>query len=274
MMEFGDKLIDIPVWSQPVLQNKNAVITGGTSGIGYEMAKTFLGAECSKILITSRNQERLDKAISKLKSVYPDKRESILGAILDLTKVDSLKQAFSQIEKQFGADTIDIWVNNAGIYQGTRFGTVTESQWDELMDINLKSQYFLSQCVSDHMLKNGVKGNILNMCSSSSYRPSVDPYMISKLGMSGLTLGMAKKLIPFGIVVNGIAPGPTFTPMLHKSKGDSINHGGVPAGRYIMPQEVANLAVFLVSSMGRMIVGDVVKITGGSAVVTYDDVKY
>lgn len=273
-MKSEDNLINIPVWSQPVLQERNAVITGGTSGIGYAMAETFLSAACRKLLITSRNQERLDKTISKLQSAFPDRRENIFGVILDLTKVDSLKKTFSQIEKQFGTDTIDIWINNAGIYQGTQFGKVTESQWDELMDINLKSQFFLSQCVSDHMLKNGVKGNILNMCSSSSYRPSVDPYMISKLGMSGLTLGMAKKLIPFGIVVNGIAPGPTFTPMLHKSKGDSINHGGVPAGRYIMPQEVANLAVFLASSMGRMIVGDVVKITGGSAVVTYDDVKY
>ena len=62
--------------------------------------------------------------------------------------------------------------------------------------------------------------------------------------------------------------------MLHKKEGDSIQHGGVPAGRYILPQEVANLAVFLTSSMGRMIVGDVIKITGGSAVTTFDDVRY
>ena len=134
--------------------------------------------------------------------------------------------------------------------------------------------YFLSQCISNYMIENRIQGNILNLCSSSSYRPSIDPYMISKLGMSGLTLGMAKKLIPYGIVVNGIAPGPTFTPMLHKQEGDSIQHGGVPAGRYIMPQEIANLAVFLTSPMGRMIVGDVVKMTGGSAVTTYDDVRY
>ena len=62
--------------------------------------------------------------------------------------------------------------------------------------------------------------------------------------------------------------------MLKKKEGDSLEHGGVPAGRYILPQEIANLAVFLTSSMGRMIVGDVVKMTGGSAVTTYDDVRY
>lgn len=266
----NDMGVVIPIWDQKILQNKNAVITGGTSGIGLAMAKTYLNAGCSAVLITSRTTDRLDGAIHELKQLYPN--QEVCGCILDLANFDSLNDSFEETCKKM--PVIDVWVNNAGIYKGTRFGEVTEEQWDDLMDINLKAQYFLSQKIAGYMIEKSIHGNILNICSSSSYRPSVDPYMLSKLGMSGLTLGMAKKLIPYGIVVNGIAPGPTFTPMLHKKDGDSLQHGGVPAGRYILPQEIANCAVFLTSSMGRMIVGDVIKMTGGSAVTTYDDVRY
>ena len=261
-------------WNQKVLDNKNVVVTGGTSGIGFSIADTCLNANCKNVIITSRSSKRLEEKISLLKEKHPDKAHNIFGAILDLESMDSLKDNFDKIVELISGEKIDIWINNAGIYLGTKFGDVTEEQWNNLMDVNLKAQYFINQYISNYMIDNGIKGNILNMCSSSSYRPSIDPYMISKLGMSGLTLGMAKKLIPYGIVVNGIAPGPTFTPMLHKKDDDSIEHGGIPAGRYILPQEVANLAIFLVSPMGRMIVGDVIKITGGSAVVTYDDVRY
>ena len=270
----AQEMINVPIWDQKVLSGKNAVITGGTSGIGFSIADTFLRADCETVIITSRSEERLRQSILALQEKHPKKAGHVFGVVLDLGDIDSFGAAFREICSVLEGSSLDIWVNNAGIYQGTKFGTVSVSEWDALMDINLKAQYFLLQLVSNYMIERGTAGNILNLCSSSSYRPSIDPYMLSKLGMSGLTLGLAKKLIPYGIVVNGIAPGPTFTPMLHKKDGDSIKHGGIPAGRYILPQEVANLAVFLTSSMGRMIVGDVVKMTGGSAVITYDDVRY
>ena len=97
--------------------------------------------------------------------------------------------------------------------------------------------------------------------------------MVSKWGEVGLTLGLAKKLIPYGIVVNGIAPGPTATKMLNQNT-ENIIHSSSPAGRYSMPEEIANMAVFLVSDMGRMVVGDTVYMTGGSANLTIDDMNY
>ena len=266
--------LKIPVWDQKVLTGKTAVITGGTSGIGYAIADTFLNADCANVLITSRDEERLEKSLKNLREKHSDKAGHIFGAILDLEKSKEFKGALLRMCGTLENNRIDIWVNNAGIYFDTQFGEVSEEEWDRLMDTNLKAQYFLSQIISNYMIEEKISGNILHICSSSSYRPSIDPYMLSKLGMSGLTLGMAKKLIPYGIVVNGIAPGRTFTPMLHKKEGDSILNSKTPAGRYILPQEIANLAVFLTSPMGRMIVGDVVKMTGGSAVTTYDDVRY
>lgn len=266
--------LEIPVWNQKVLTGKNAVVTGGTSGIGFSIADAFLNADCAAVVITSRSEAKLNDSIRKLRERHPEKAGDIHGVILDLEKTEEFGDVFAGMLDVLGERRIDIWVNNAGVYVDTKFGSVSENEWHSLMDTNLKAQYFLSQIIAEFMIEEKIPGNILHICSSSSYRPSIDPYMLSKIGMSGLTLGMAKKLIPYGIVVNGIAPGRTFTPMLHKQEGDSLVHPRVPAGRYILPEEIANLAVFLTCPMGRMIVGDVVKMTGGAAVTTFDDVTY
>ena len=115
--------------------------------------------------------------------------------------------------------------------------------------------------IGKYMKENQIRGNILNIASSSSLRPAVSAYTLSKWGLRGLNMGLAKALSPYGITVNGLAPGPTAT--------DKI-----PLKRYIMPEEIANMAVFLVSDMGRSIIGDIVYMTGGAGVVTYEDMNY
>ena len=91
---------------------------------------------------------------------------------------------------------------------------------------------------------------------------------MSKWAIKGLTVGLADVLLPHGIVVNAIAPGPVATPMLGKNEGDSIDYPGIVSGRYAMPSEIANLAVFMASDMGDMIVGDTFFITGGSGIIS------
>ena len=125
-----------------------------------------------------------------------------------------------------------------------------------------------------YMIKEKIQGNILNIASSSSLRPAGGAYGLAKWGVRGLTEGMAKMLIPHGIVVNAIGPGGTATPFAGKHKGDEISFEPIPAGRFVLPEEVANVAVFLTSGMGRMIVGDVVYITGGAGTITCDDIRY
>ena len=89
-----------------------------------------------------------------------------------------------------------------------------------------------------------------------------------------MTLGLAKSFAPYGIVVNGIAPGPTVTPMILKDVSSNLLFEGNPLGRYALPEEIANMAVFLVSDMGRTVVGDIVCMTGGAGLITFDDVNY
>lgn len=94
------------------------------------------------------------------------------------------------------------------------------------------------------------------------------------MGIRGLTLGLAKMLTPYGITVNGLAPGPTATSMLIKGEIKEITLDNNPVGRYAMPEEIANMAVVLTSAIGRMVVGDIVYMTGGSGLVTFDDIHY
>lgn len=148
-----------------------------------------------------------------------------------------------------------------------------EADYDKILDTNLKGAFFLSQLVGKYMKENHIKGNILNIASSSSLRPAVSAYTLSKWGLRGLTLGLGKALAPYGITVNGLAPGPTATPMLMKDT-TNITNENIPLGRFVMPEEIANMAVFLVSEMGRSVIGDIVYMTGGAGVVTYEDMNY
>lgn len=162
---------------------------------------------------------------------------------------------------------VDILVNSAGVLNKNDFLHMTETEYDAIMDTNAKGTFFMSQVVGKYMIENNIRGHILNVTSSSALRPAWTPYQMSKWAVRGLTLGLADMLIPYGIVVNAIAPGPTATPMLNKHEGDTIYHPN-PAGRFAMPSEIANLAVFMVSDMGNMIIGDTFYMTGGSGTVT------
>ena len=149
----------------------------------------------------------------------------------------------------------------------------TEHDFDRVLDTNLKGVFFLSQIFSKYLIKNHIPGNILNIASSSSLRPAVSAYTLSKWGIRGLTMGLAKSLAKYGITVNGIAPGQTATPMLHAPK-DNLSNNTCPLGRWILPEEIANGALFLVSDLGRAVVGDILYMTGGSALLSFEDMNY
>lgn len=189
--------------------------------------------------------------------------------VLDVLEVNLMKDKVEKAASLFEENRIDILVNSAGVVAHSSFETMTEAEYDNIMNINAKGTYFMSQVVSRFMIENHIKGHILNVTSSSALRPAWTPYQMSKWAVRGLTLGLADKLIPYGIVVNAIAPGATATPMLNREPGATLYNETCPAGRYTTPEEIANLAVFMVSGMGDMIVGDTFYITGGSGTITY-----
>lgn len=252
-----------------ILKGRCALITGGTSGIGYSIAEAYIKAGAS-VIITGRNQEKLDKALASLK------KGCAYGFVLDNTDVSSFDLVFKEMQsviQKSGIPYIDILVNNAGVnYRG--MPNAIEDEYDKVLDTNLKGVFFLSQLFGKYLVKNFIKGNILNIASASSLRPADSAYTVSKWGIRGLTLGLAKSLGKNGITVNGIAPGPTATPMMKVSNDGNMYHPNIPLGRFITPEEISNMAVILVSEMGRSIMGDIIYMTGGAGILTLDDVPY
>lgn len=236
-----------------LLTGKVAIVTGGSSGIGLAISSALIKAG-AKVYIIGRNEDRLRLAVNKLG------RASYI--VLDITDISQME---NEMERLFQKENVDILVNSAGMHGNDAFGAVSEKTFDDVMSANVKSLYFMSQIVANQMIAKDIHGHILNVSSASSLKPSWTPYEISKRAVNGITEGMAHKLIKYGIVVNGIAPGPTATPMMNHSS--DILWSGNPSGRMSTPEEIAALALFMVSNRGEGIVGDTFFITGGSGTI-------
>lgn len=259
-----EKKIPVPVQNNMtnLLRDKVAVITGGTGGIGEAIAENFLKNGC-KVIVAGTSEQKVEKVCKKLGS----DNVSVKGIVLNVLDIVNIPKKIEEMLSFFPEAKIDILVNSAGILNQSDFLHMTEKEYDSIMDINLKGTYFMCQAVCKYMIDNKIKGHILNICSSSSLRPAWTPYQLSKWGIKGFTLGLADIMIPYGIVVNAIAPGPVATEMLGKGQADNISMSGCPAGRMAMPSEIANLATYMVSDFGDLIVGDTFYITGGCGTV-------
>ena len=256
--------IQTPVEKEKILNGKVAVVTGGSGGIGSEIARKLidLGA---KVVITGTSVDKLEK----VKKTISDDESVIKTVLLDLNNVSMFSSKVKDIASLFPEEKINILVNCAGIVSKHSFWDTTEEEFDNIIGINLKGLYFFSREVVSHMKEKGTHGHILNVSSSSSVRPAWTPYQLSKWAVNGFTKGLADLVISDGIVVNGIAPGPTATDIFELNEGDSINNPNNPSGRFALPSEVAALAAFLVSPSVDMILGDTFFITGGSGVISY-----
>lgn len=252
------------------LKNRIAIVTGGTGGIGKAVAIAFANAGAD-VIITSRNYSKVLSVAEEINNANLSGK--IYGFELDVTETKDLKSKFAEIEELVGQKTISILVNNAGI-DGGSFRNTTEDVYDKVMETNLKGAFFMSQVFADYVISRKIKANILNIVSSSGIRPAVSPYMLSKWGLRGLTEGLARILAPKGIIVNGIAPGPTATAMQPSTKDGDITWPLNLLGRMAVPEEIANMAVFLVSSMGQTIIGDIIYMSGGGGIITNEDYNY
>ena len=240
---------------QDLLLGRVVLVTGGTSGFGYAMAKRFL--ECgAKVIITGRNQQKLTMAIDNLCS------DNLRGLQWDICNTEIAYQKFKEACSFFGP--VDIAVNNAGIWSPIKWKELGEEEWDKIMDTNLKGLFFICKAEADAMEKDQLKVNkIINVTSIEGIRGGFGPYWASKWGANGLTKGLAKLLTPKNVIVNAIAPGMGITdinPNLPKDGNlalDNLN------GRFVAVEEVAELALFLASDASNSIIGQVIAIDGG-----------
>ncbi len=244
-----------------LLSGRCVVVTGAASGIGFATAAACLRAGAD-VVVTSRSLDRAKDACGRLGGGHP--------AALDLSDAGSMA---AQVDALYGAAPapVDALVNNAGVLKGAAFGRTAVADFDEVVGTNLRGTYFLTQEVARRMVKEGLKGNICFVTSSSAYRPATNAYSCTKWALRGLTEGAAKMLAPHGIVVNAVAPGPTATAMLLEGDAGNVMLPRSPIGRYVTPEEIAEMVVTLLSDASRSVIGDTVRMTGGSGVVTFDD---
>ena len=242
-----------------MLKDKVAIITGGTRGIGYAIAKKFLENK-AKVIIFGSRKESVDKAITSLKEL--DSSYEVSGYYPNLIKESELKEIFDKINDKYGH--IDILINNAGISSKTKIDDYTEEEFDKISNLNIKSVYTCSK-VSIPYLKES-HGVILNTSSMVSIygQPSGVMYPAGKFAVNGITKSLARELAPYGIRVNAVAPGITNTDMVKSLPKELIEPliKTIPLGRIGEPEDIANAFLFLASDMASYISGVILSVDG------------
>lgn len=242
------------------LQDKVAVITGGSRGIGFATAEKFL-REGAKVILTASSQANADKAAGKLREKLPG--ACVEGISPELSSLESMRCAFRGVVEKYGR--IDILVNNAGVSESTPFTAYTEELYDKVMDLNVKGVFNATRAASDYMVQQG-SGVILSTSSMVSIygQPSGFAYPASKFAVNGLTVSLARELGPKGIRVNAVAPGITETDMMKSVPKEVIDPliRQVPLRRLGQPEDIANAFAFLASDEASYITGVVLSVDG------------
>lgn len=245
-----------------MLENKVAIITGGTRGIGYETVRLFLKNKAKVALFGSRC-ESVDKAIASLKEENPD--YEVIGLFPNLSNEEEVKDAFHTIKEKYGH--IDILINNAGISSSTPLTSYTEEELDKIMNLNIKGVFVCSKVAVPYMEEQH-GGVIINTSSMVSIygQPSGCMYPTSKFAVNGLTKSLARELAPKNIRVNAVAPGITETDMVTALPKEVIEPliKTIPLGRIGTPEDMANAFLFLASDMASYITGEVLSVDGAA----------
>jgi NAD(P)-dependent dehydrogenase (short-subunit alcohol dehydrogenase family) len=246
------------------LKGKIALVTGAQQGIGAAIALA-LAEEGADVAINWLDNQADAEAVAR--AVREKGRRAVLIQA-DMGKLAEIETMVAEATKQLG--TVDILVNNAGVYPRVKFLEMRESDWDYLIDINLKGGFFAAQAVARALVAANRTGTIINL-SSQAIRGAVRGvhYSTSKGGIVSMTRAMALELAPHNIRVNAIAPGTTDTaqPRYGNTDAELIEMAWVNiplGGKLLTPDQVARTAVFLASDEASAVTGQVLHVNGGS----------
>lgn len=243
-----------------LLENKTAIVTGGSRGIGEAIVLKF-AAQGANVAFTYLSSEEKAKALEEKVAAMGVK---VKGYKSDAADFDAAEKLVADVLADFG--TIDICVNNAGISRDNLLLRVTPEQWDEVMQANLKSVFNLTKHVIRPMMKNK-KGSIINMSSvvGVSGNPGQTSYSASKAGIIGFSKSVAQEYGGRNVRCNAVAPGFIETDMTNYLKeGDAQQwFSKIPMARFGKPEEVADVCVFLASDLSSYVTGQVISTCGG-----------
>lgn len=246
-----------------MLTGKVAIVTGGSRGIGRAIAED-LAAHGAKVVVNyNSNATAAEEVVSTIKANGGD----ALAVQANVSDFEQAQQLVKATTDAFGQ--VDILVNNAGTTRDTLLMTMKEDQWDEVLDINLKSVFNCCKAVARPMIRGKRGGRIINITSVSGLvgLPGQTNYSASKAGMIGFTKAFAKEVGSRGITVNAVAPGFVPTDLTADLPEDMVKWAteNTPLGRMGKPEEVAHTVTFLASDNASYITGEVIRVDGGIA---------
>lgn len=242
------------------LQGKTAIVTGANTGIGQAIAIAMARAGATVVGVGRSSMDETQAQITEAGATFH-------AVNADLSTLEPIEMIMSVAERVGGR--IDILVNNAGIIRRNDAIDFTEADWDDVMNVNLKTTFFLSQAAARRMLKDGKGGKIVNIASLLSFQGGirVPSYTASKSGLAGLTRLLANEWAAKGINVNAIAPGYIETNNTEALRQDQNRSSEIlsriPAGRWGHPEDIGGAAVFLASQAANYIHGVILPVDGG-----------
>lgn len=245
-----------------LLKDKVVLVTGGGSGIGKSIAYGVL-QQGARVIITGRNEPKLIETISEFKHSGCNKASYF---VWDISKTKEIPQRIKQLVDKEGHQ-IDALINNAGLQPKEFFPDVTEEEWNRIYNVNSKGTFFMCQEFSKYWASQGFKRlhKIINISSQGGFVGATYPYRMSKWDIVGLTKGLGLELIGKNIIVNSIAPGVIRTEMQKQyfNQGDNIFCNQNPIQRFAFPEEISQLAIYLISDLSNFIVGQTIVCDGG-----------
>ena len=249
------------------LDGKIALVTGGSYGIGYAIAKGLAEAGAT-IVFNDINQELVDKGLA----AYKEDGINAHGYVFDVTDENAVAESISKIEKEVGI--IDILVNNAGIIKRIPMHEMSAEDFRKVIDVDLNAPFIMAKAVIPSMIKKG-HGKIINICSMMSElgRETVSAYAAAKGGLKMLTRNICSEYGEHNIQCNGIGPGYIATPQtapLREKQPDGSRHpfdqfiiAKTPAARWGDPVDLMGPAVFLASDASNFVNGHILYVDGG-----------
>jgi len=241
------------------MEGRSVIVTGAAQGIGYAIARRF-SAEGGDVAILDISAEGAKRAATEMGG-------SVIGVAADVSNADEVNRAFAQVIDQFGR--LDVLVNNAGIVgTDTPVKDLEESDWNRVLDVNLRGTFLCSRAAVRHMIprRSGVIVSVASI-SGKEGNANMAPYSVSKAGVICFTKALAKEVLTDGIRVNCVAPALIDSPLLDGMDQERVDFltSKIPLGRLGKPEEVAATILFLASDESTFATGQCFDVSGGRA---------